>query len=520
MKRVISVIFLVLLGALFFTSTLRGEFGNPETIDSLRRLNAETKPFESSHERAPYAEMLAIKNRGTIELGKELAQFASPDVGFTGDRYYSFFPSGASYAALGLYTIGSQFNVGQLSAYASSSVFSILSMVFIYLIVTQIFKRQNWAGMLASLTYAFATVSWSYSISIYQHAAAAFFAVFLFYSAWQYKQTKESKSGWIWASLFWTGLGSALFFDYPNAIILLPLCIYFFINAFNITNNKITSKISFHLPFLITSVFFIGLVFLNGHRNLQNFGSPTRFGNSLTRFTQDVEKARDLAATSSASIKNKADTTSVSKDNSGILQEQFIANSGSTLLFGIDKGLFLFSPILILAIFGIITALRKTSLELVVAFATILSNLFVYVSFGDPWGGWAYGPRYLVPLMTFSSIFAVLWITKGRLVLIRRAVFFLFFAASSAIALAGPLTTNLIPPKVEADYLKIPFYNFLRAFDLLAKNQTGNFIYNTYLRNSLTLYEYFYIIWGSLLGTVAILLFIVPLFEKDHESNI
>ena len=66
-------------------------------------------------------------------------------------------------------------------------------------------------------------------------------------------------------------------------------------------------------------------------------------------------------------------------------------------------------------------------------------------------------PKFLIG----QTIFVAIWISREKFGVVRRMIFFILFAASSAIALAGPLTTNLIPPKVEADYLKIPFYNFL-----------------------------------------------------------
>lgn len=515
MKKGLSIVFLAIIGALFFLLTLRGSWGNPETQSQLGALSAETKPFESSHERAPYAEMLAIKNRGTIELGKELARFASPDVGYENGKYYSFFPSGVSYTALVFYQLGAPFRLGQIAVYTSSVIFSILTMIFIFLITVDIFKRQYWAGILAAYTYAFATTSWSYSISIYQHAAASFFATFLFYAAWRYKQHRETLLlGGIWSTLFWIALGCALFFDYPNALILFPYCVYFLLTAISVKQERAHTKTTLYLSSVVPATFFLLLVALNGYRNMQYFGSYTKFGNSLPRYTQTVEQK---TATKSASISNT--TPQEERSYSGILQEEFVPRSGATLLFGIDKGLFLFSPVLFLALFGIYTASQRRSIEVATGLGGILSTIFVYFSFGDPWGGWAYGPRYLIPMMTIASIFVMIWVSQKKQGLLRRAVFLLFFATSSAIALAGPLTTNLIPPKVEADYLKLPFYNFLRAFDLLVQGRSSSFIYTNYVADKLTLLNYFYSIWGALLLIVTIILFVVPLFEKQREVD-
>lgn len=513
----ISVFIMFMMSIFLYISTLRGNLGNPESTSDLNSLNAETLPFESSHERAPYAEMLSIKNKRTIELGHDLALFGSPDVGYSGYKYYSFFPSGVSYSILGAYLIGSWFNMGQLAAFFTSSLFSILTMIFIYLIVVQVLKRQNWAGMLAAITYAFATISWSYSITIYQHSSAALFVVFLLYCAWRFREAAHHWTLWIWASLFWTMLGIALFFDYPNAFLLTPICIYFLISAFSSEKLKTRINVTLKSSFITTSILFISLVALNLGRNFYYFGSYTSFGNSLPRFTQAIDQARSYSVPLIGS-KNLTAASPSASDYSGVFQEENVPKSIKVLLFGIDKGLLLFSPILLLGLIGVFTSLKKRSTEIGVAIATIAMNFFVYSSFSDPWGGWAYGPRYLIPMMPFLSIFAVLWLSTNRFKWLKKTLYFVLFSTSSAIALAGPLTTNLIPPKVEADYLKIPFYNFMRAFDLLSKEKTGNFIYNTFLRSTMSLYDYFFIIWGFLQIVAIVLLFVVPLFEKNHES--
>lgn len=509
MKKALSILFLTILGTILFLLTLRGTFGNPQTPKELYALSIETGPFESSHERAPYAEMLAIKNHGTIELGKELADFASPDVGHKNNQFYSFFPSGVSYTSLLFYSLGQLFNAGLLAVFSSSAVFSMLTMIFIFLICVEIFNLPYWTALLSSITFAFATTSWSYSITIYQHAAAAFFVVFLFYTVWKYKQTRNSWKEWIWGSLFWTMLGLSLFFDYPNAIILAPLPIYLFISAWNIDKNKTRTTILFRSSFFITSLLFFAFVFLNGYRNYIYFGNWASFGNSLPRYAKAQETTKKIEEVANQTKKKQA---------SEVLREERIPKSSTTLLFGIDKGIFLYSPIVLLAVLGILSVRKRLYLEYAVLLSLILSNFFVYASFGDPWGGWAYGPRYLIPLMSISSIFIAVWIAQKKLKRIRKVIFYILFLASSAIALAGPLTTNLIPPKVEADYLKFDFYNFMRAFDLIAKGKTSNFVFNTYLSGYVTLQQYFFIIWGTLLGIVALLLFVVPLFEK-HEPD-
>ncbi|QQR64315.1 hypothetical protein IPH70_02230 [Candidatus Roizmanbacteria bacterium] len=249
MKKILSIIFLIVLSAVLLTATLRGEYGNHESIPELSRLNAETLPFESSHERAPYAEMLAIKDRGTIELGKELGLFASPDAGYDGDKIYSFFPSGVSYLILGGYIIGQNYNLGSLSAFAVMGLLTVGTIILIFLISRNIFKLPIWASILAPLTFAFATTAWSYSITIYQHAPTAFIAMLMFYLTWKYKNAKNSLV-YLYAILVGSLYALALFIDYPNALTLSPLGVYFFASSFSTESLKNKVKINFKPAFL------------------------------------------------------------------------------------------------------------------------------------------------------------------------------------------------------------------------------------------------------------------------------
>jgi len=79
------------------------------------------------------------------------------------------------------------------------------------------------------------------------------------------------------------------------------------------------------------------------------------------------------------------------------------------LLLDPSKGLFVFSPVLILALFAIPVARRR--LEAPAFWALVagpLSVLAVYAGFSDWHGGWTLGARYLVPALPFLTYLLVL----------------------------------------------------------------------------------------------------------------
>jgi MFS family permease len=508
-KRVIAVAFLAILGLLLFSATIRGTSGNLENVKTMGKLTAPGGPFESSHERAPYAEMLAIKNRHTIELGKDLADFGAPDVGYENNRYYSFFPSGIAVIALLGHTIGAPYNLGQVSAYMMMSLVSIGTMILMFTICRDIFKLPIWSAIAAPIVFAFATPAWSYSITIYQHAAAAFLSMLMFYLTWRYRQ--RGKYNLVWASMVWALYGLSFFFDYPNAIILMPVMLYFLLSSFRARRYHRGQRVAFtfNAAVLGTMIFFVLTAGYLGYHNTKYFGSWNIIANTLTRYTPGTK-------TVVAVVPHAERLSRVSR----ALTEELLPTGVQILLFGVDKGLFVYSPIMLMALLGYLSLWdKKRTMELGILATLPVFNLFVYASFGDPYGGWAFGPRYLVPAMASLSILSVIGLQGKKFTTIRRLVFMILFIVSSAIAAAGALTSNLIPPKVEADYLKIPYYNFVHNFDLIYKNDSASFIYNTVVHSYMSLEQYALIIWAALIAIMFCMLFVLPLFPLRNKRS-
>jgi hypothetical protein len=119
----------------------------------------------------------------------------------------------------------------------------------------------------------------------------------------------------------------------------------------------------------------------------------------------------------------------------------------------------------------------------------IAINIFLYSSWGDPWGGWAFGTRYLIPTMAYLSLFVGIWISK-KYSLWKAIPAFILFSFSSAVSLLGVLTTNAIPPKVEADFLHTG-YNFMQNLIFFKDGKSSSFIFNTYASHYVSLTQYY-----------------------------
>ena len=125
------------------------------------------------------------------------------------------------------------------------------------------------------------------------------------------------------------------------------------------------------------------------------------------------------------------------------------------------------------------------------AFSVMLIVYVTYGMFGDPWGGWAFGGRYLIPAAAMACVLIAPALTKFA----RRPLFVLpFFALSFYslyIATLGAVSTTLVPPKVEVDAMPDPIpYTYQRNIDLLNSGVSSSLVYNWLLANKLSPMSY------------------------------
>lgn len=508
MKNFSPILFLFVVGSVFYFFTIHGFIGNVTSKNINEKLISSTGPFESSHERSPYAVVLSYYENHIFNLPRDLADFGAPDVSYFNGKFYSFFPIGVPLLIYPFYLFGLKYNLSQLLPYASIGLWSILSLILIYLITKKIFKSSISDGVLAALTFGFATTSWSYAATIYQHAVSTSLILLAFYSVWKFKQ--KGFISWIWGVVIWSCYGIGILVDYPNALIMLPIMCYFLVCSVKIIKDESKFKFSFRIPILITFIFFILIGFGNIYYNYYNYGDFKKVSQNFPRYEKDkydqlmkkVEKMK------------KDEKLKVPKVTTAYLTEQNTVNGLFILLISDDKSIFFFSPILILALYGIFINLKHISLEMGVLLACVFINILVYASFGDPWGGWAFGPRYLIPSMAILSIFSCFWIEKSKHIILAKIIYFLLFVYSSGVALLGAVTTNVIPPKVEAIPLKLKYYNYFLNIDVLKKGVSGSFFYNNFVSQYLTAAEYYFMIFGILIVIIYCVLFLDGLYEK------
>lgn len=514
MKHFISITTVLVVSLITYAVTLRGIPGNIPAEQIKGTYDQMLQPLELSPERGRFTLTKSLAQDGSFSLSQTLADAAFPDVGVYNGKYYVFFAPGISLWALPFYSIGAQYNLAQVATFFSVTIFALANIVLVYVISIRMFQTRKSAASMAALTFGTASCAVSYATTLYQHQATTFLILSSLLAVWSFKQAHKAK--FIYASWVWIAYALGIWIDYPNAILMLPVMVYFLFSTLSIrkvdsTTSSIQVKLS--LTSVISSLLFVTLVGLHGWYNYVHFDSPTRLSGQLVGYKQlveDVESTNNIAA------------LQAEKQASRFFTEEAIPFGLYTLTVAPDKGLFIFAPIFILALAGIYTILKQPTTERIVLISIAIVHIFLYASWGDPWGGWAFGPRYLIPTTAVGAILIgyLLHVYARNLTL--KALTFVLYCASVFISLLGAFTTNAVPPAVEARALNMS-YGIQYVWGIFNEGRTGSFLFNSYLIQLTTLQNVFLIIWGAcaLVALVTLLtpLITLPSFRLNKQAK-
>ena len=484
--RKLFKIFFPIFVIIILVFTLKGVPGNPTPEEIFKELRSQAKPFELSPERGRYALASTIAETGGVYFSKEVAYYVLPDLGYANGRFVSLFAPGVSLISLPLYVIGKYLNLAQVFTFATSSFFALLNVFLIAGIVKKVTKN-IFCGICAGGVFLFATNALSYATTLYQHHITTFLiltAVLVLISEIRFY------------TLFLVGslYGTSLLVDYPNAVLFIPVVIFTLSKSIKIKEPE--GKIDLWIDSKIITLFLgIFLFFIpNLVYNKIAYGNPFQLAGGVDNIREISEITRFSDFPSSI----KSPTQSISSFfNIGNLP-----NSMSVLLTSKERGIFWFSPILLLGLLAIKPFYRKDKGLCLTLLAGVAATLLLYGMWGDPWGGWAFGPRYLIPALGQLAIFLGVAVDKYARKPIFIVIFFLTLIYGVSVNLAGALTTNQIPPSIEGESIDIPKIPYLKNFDLMKHGLSGSFIYNSLFKNHLGLNLYYIIILAVALLTV------------------
>ncbi|MFB3895789.1 MAG: hypothetical protein ACE14V_05745 [bacterium] len=268
------------------------------------------------------------------------------------------------------------FTVGLLSAILG---------VFLYRFLAY-FNENKVYRLLLVFAYMLGTIAFPYSTLFFSHipaAAFSFLAFYLIFRKMRYQQSDARSqtvavihqrnlvsSFWLLTSGFLSGY--ALITEYPVGIIVIGLIVYLYFQR-----KKFSEVILFIIPILVCcSILFI--------INYLQYGTPFALGYQY----EQIPMFR----------------TGMSRGLMGITYPTIDAIYGTTV--SPYRGLFFWSPVLILGLIGLFFMKKDTRFRKEFwLFLYIIIAFFIFnFSYYTWWGGWATGPRHIIPMLPFLSI--------------------------------------------------------------------------------------------------------------------
>ena len=513
MKIYFKYLYIVLI-SLILLFNIRGISGNPTKNDINLSYWKDNGPFELSPERGRFALLYSIVEDRSPFFSVPLARFVTPDLGYINGKYVSLFAPAVSYLAIPGYLIGKFLGASQVGAFATSSLFALFNIILVRGIAKKLGASEIASNIAASI-FLFASPAFAYSTTLYQHHISTFLILFSIYSLIT------------WNNLFSVGLVWFLFaasipVDYPNLFLMIPIVIFSIGKIILIKKDEhfVSLKMNY-VNFLLIFALILPLFFFFWF-NKTSYGNPLQLSGTVTSVDKINEYGNPIQLQSRNDMIQKIQPEE-KQSALNLFETRNSLNGLYILLVSKERGIFVFTPVMIFSVIGMFIFYRKRIAILPVLIGIIGFNILLYSMWGDPWGGWAFGSRYLIPSYAIMAILISLVLDKFRKRNIFVIIFFLLMSYSVSVNTLGALTTNKIPPKAEAIALEIANktierYSFNRNWEFLQTNGIRSFVYQTYLSKIITPQKYYFYMTSVIIFVIWVQL--VSLYFKKDRNNL
>jgi len=342
-------------------------------------------PGQNWNSNSRLALVWSIVDDGTVRIDKY--QATTRDIAYRDGHYYSDKAPGLSLLGVPVYwtlkhTIGPGLTSDQLQRVATQQInfwwntmptviLALLLMHFLALLGFSLTVR-----LWTTLAYALGSLVYPYATIVFGHQLAAVLGFVPFLIAYL---VKRGQMRWPMAALFGAGLlaGWGVVVEYTNALIVLALVAYVSLALGGSMGDRVRRIAAFGMGVLPAAA---ALLTYNGLA----FGHPFSIGYGLeaeSAFAGGMGQGL-FGVTWPPSIKVAA-----------------------ALLFGGYRGLFVYSPFLLLAAPAAVALWRRSAMrpEVLVSAFVVTGFLLFNASYYMWWGGAAIGPRFLVPTLPFLA---------------------------------------------------------------------------------------------------------------------
>jgi hypothetical protein len=403
----------------------------------------------------------------------------------------SLFAPALSYVVIPGYIFGKMIGHSQFGTNLVIAIFGLVNTYLVYL-VSKKFGAKTLSAMTAGVIFILATPAFSYAGSLYQHHITTFLLLSCLLIL------HRSKVNFLQLLLTFLFISIAVLVDYPNLVIFAPLGLLAASKIINLKNKKNYLKLKIKPVLMLSIVSIIPIIFLLLSYNKVTYGNYFQFAGT-------VEGVAEVTKDGKALFRNRnedgglTDELIISEEKTavGFFNTRNLINGLYTHTFGLDRGILVYTPILLFSFLGGYKLFKKKDHYLWFFVTTIGLNIVLYSLWGDPWGGWAFGSRYLIPSYSLLAILVAISLPKVRRSTLLKMVFIMLLFYSLFVNALGATTSNSNLPRVEAEELSFRSgeeqkYTFERNINLLNEGKSKAFIYNLIDVGKVNTWEYFF----------------------------
>lgn len=510
---ILPIVLMVLVVSLILSGYVKGYLENPTTADLLTPKWIIDGPLQLSPDRGRFALLYSVAEDKSFSFSTDLARFTTPDLGYINGKYVSLFAPAVSFALIPGYVIGKMFGASQVGAYSVIAMFALANLVLIYAISRTLGFKKG-VGLFAGLMFLFATPAFAYSVNLYQHHISTFIILLSLLLLFRYKS--------FWSLLLIFALCAvSIPVDYPNLFMMAPIGIAAFMKTLVMDRANGKTIIGINLLKILSLIGVMpGLAFFFWF-NYVSYGNPMQFSGTVSSVKAIDADGHPVAPSTltAAEASEFNNPEEQSKDAVGFFETRLMLNGLYTHFISPDRGIIYFTPIVLLAIFGFIVAVKQNKYATLIISAVLLMNIVLYSMWGDPWGGWAFGSRYLIPAYAMAAMLFGFALNKYFNKIWLLLPLFIIFSYSVYINSLGAITSIANPPQpevlsLEAQTGKVQKYTSERNLDGVMQDKTNSVMYNTFFRGQINVYTYNVI----LVGAIIVLGILVLSFDHKKEQ--
>ena len=509
LRNMVLLLFVTIIMAVY----LRGIPGNPTEAQLNLPIWRDDGPFELSPERGRYALMYSWFENDTFSYTVSLARFVLPDVGYRNGQFVSLFAPGVSFVAAPGYLIGKEFQLAQVGSFAVIALFAIANFFLIKSIAIRM-KASESAAIIAGVIFLFATPAFAYGVSLYQHHISTFLLLLSIYVLLRWNN--------FWSlAVLWFLAGVSIPIDNPNFFMMLPLGVYGLgrIIRLKAEKNKIKVNIMlYRVLTLLTMAIPLGLfMWFNQISN----GSPFQLSGGVQRVSGIDSVGRPMSASTQKLYSEEE------LEKSQNLGEFFYTRNMIIGVyehyFSLDRGMIIYTPVMFYGFWALYIAYRNKTSMFAVLTGVMAMNMLLYAMWGDPYGGWAFGTRYLIPSYAIIAIFISILLTHYRKHTLFLVAFGIIASYSILINSLGALTSSKNPPQKEISYLesvtkKREHFTYERNIEYLNSGIVKSFVYTSYAYEYFTPLQYYLLLTFILSGFFGFWVIYLRSFGKAYEK--